>query len=139
MNVSRSITKSVDLCVTPERAWGYLSDLMNWPKWAIVNMKSVRPRLDGWYEMETKQGKGQLRMQANKALGLLDHVWKDPQASWTVPARVVANGEGCTLIMTFFQPPVLSNAEFEAAANDVDKEMSKLKEILESQAGFAAR
>lgn len=139
MKVSRSITKSVDLCVTPERAWGYLSDPINWPKWAIVNMKSVRPRLDGWYEMETRQGKGQLRMQANKALGSLDHIWKDPQASWTVPARVVPNGEGCTFMMTFFQPSVLSDAEFEAAASEVDKEMSKLKEILESQVGAAMR
>lgn len=139
MKVSRSITKSVDLCVTPERAWGYLSDPMNWPKWAVINMKSVRPRLDGWYEMETRQGKGQLRMQTNEALGLLDHVWKDPQASWIVPARVVANGEGCTFVMTFFQPPVLSDAEFETAAREVDKEMSKLKELLESQAGAAMR
>lgn len=139
MKVSRSITKSVDLCVTPERAWGYLSDPMNWPKWAVLNMKSVRPRLDGWYEMETRQGKGQLRMQANKPLGLLDHVWKDPQASWVVPARVVANGEGCTFIMTFFQPPVFSDADFEVAVNEVDKEMTTLKEILESQAGVAVR
>lgn len=132
MKVSRSITKSVDLSVAPERAFAYLSDPMNWPRWAVVNMKSVRPRIDGWYETETRQGKGQLKMLANKALGLLDHVWKDPQASWTVPARVVPNSEGCTLMMTFFQPPVLDDAAFEAAAQEVEKELNKLKEILEA-------
>ena len=132
MKVSRSITKSVDLEVAPDRAFAYLSDPMNWPRWATVNMKSVRPRLDGWYEMETRQGKGQLKMKANKSLGLLDHVWKDAQASWTVPARVVANGEGCTFMMTFFQPSVLDDAAFDVAAKDVDRELNKLKEILEA-------
>ena len=132
MKVSRSITKSIDLRVGPDRAFAYLSDPMNWPKWAIVNMKSVRPRLDGWYETETRQGRGQLRMLANKPLGLLDHAWKDPQASWTVPARLVANGEGCTFMMTFFQPSAMDDAEFDAASQEIERELGKLKEILEA-------
>lgn len=132
MSVRRSITKSVDLRVSQGRAFEYLSDPMNWPKWAVVNMKSVRPRIDGWYETETRQGNGQLKMMASKSHGLLDHMWKDPHASWTVPARVVANGEGCTFMMTFFQPPVMDEATFEAAALEVGKELSRLKEILES-------
>lgn len=132
MKVTRSITKSIDLRVAPDLAYAYLSDLMNWPKWAIVNMRSVRPRLDGWYETETRQGRGQLKLQANKQFGLLDHIWKDPQASWTVPARLVANGEGCTFMMTFFQPPAMDDAAFDAASQEVEKELSKLKEILES-------
>lgn len=129
--ISRSITKSVDLHTTPGRAFDFLSDPTNWPKWAIVNMKSVRPGADGWYETETRQEKGQLKMLANKTLGLLDHVWKDPQASWTVPARVVPNGEGCTFMMTFLQPPVMNDAVFDAASREVDVELNKLKELLE--------
>jgi hypothetical protein len=131
MKVSRSITKSIDLRVGPDRAFAYLSDLVNWPKWAIVNMKSVRPRLDGWYEIETRQGRGQLKMLANKQFGLLDHIWKDPQASWTVPARLFANGDGCTFVMTFFQPAVMDDAAFDAASQEVEKELIRLKEILE--------
>jgi Polyketide cyclase / dehydrase and lipid transport len=131
--ISRSITKSIDLRVTPARAFDFLSDPVNWPKWAIVNMKSVKSGSDGWYETETRQGKGQLKMLSNKALGLLDHAWKDPQASWTVPARVVPNGEGCTFLMTFFQPPVMDDKAFDAASKEVEAELTKLKEILERQ------
>jgi hypothetical protein len=131
--ISRSITKSVDLHVSPERAFEFLSDLENWPKWAIVNMRSVKPTADGWCDTETRQGKGQLKMMANKELGLLDHLWKDPQASWTVPARVVPNGNGSTFLMTFFQPPVLDDSAFDAAAREVDTELNKLKEILEDR------
>lgn len=132
-SISRSITKVVDLRVSPERALDFLSDPENWPKWAIVNMKSVKLATDGWYDTETRQGKGQLKMLSNKALGLLDHVWKDPQASWTVPARVVPNGEGSTFMMTFFQPPALDDKAFDAAAKEVDSELARLKEILEHE------
>jgi uncharacterized protein YndB with AHSA1/START domain len=132
--IRRSITKSVDLRVSPERAFDFISDPENWPKWAIVNMKSVKPATDRWYDTETRQGKGQLKMLSNKSLGLLDHVWKDPQASWTVPARVVPNGDGSTFMMTFFQPPVLDDKEFDVAAQEVDTELAKLKEFLEREA-----
>ncbi|HEV2498308.1 MAG TPA: SRPBCC family protein [Terriglobia bacterium] len=131
--ISRSITKSVDLRVSPERAFDFLNDLENWPKWAVVNMKSVKPATGGWYDTETRQGKGQLKMVSNKSLGLLDHVWKDPQASWTVPARVIPNGDGATFLMTFFQPPVLDDNAFDSASKEVDIELARLKEILEGE------
>lgn len=133
MKIRRSITKSVDLRVDVERAFNFLNDPENWPKWATVNMKSAQPAADGWYDTETRQGKGQLKMLSNKPLGLLDHVWKDPQATWTVPARVVPNGGGSTFLMTFFQPPVLDDRAFEAAAKEVDRELAKLKELLEGE------
>ncbi len=133
--IRRSITKSIDLPVSAERAFDFLNNPENWPKWAIVNLKSAKPAGDGSYDTETRQGKGQLKMLSNKALGLLDHVWKDPQASWTVPARVVPNGEGSTFLMTSFQPPVLDDEAFDAAAREVDTELAKLREILEQQMG----
>ena len=130
-HISRSVTKSIDLRVPPERAFDFLNDPVNWPKWAVVNMKSVQPGAEGWYETVTRQGKGQLKMLSNKGLGLLDHIWKDPQASWTVPARVVPNGGGCTFLMTLFQPPMMDDRAFEAASKEVDAELNKLREILE--------
>ncbi len=129
--ISRSITKSVDLRVRPDRAFDFLNNPVNWPKWAVVNLKSVKPGKNGWYRTLTRQGRGQLKMQSNKALGILDHIWRDSQASWSVPARVVPNGRGCTFLMTFFQPPALDDRSFDAAAREVDIELRKLKEVLE--------
>jgi hypothetical protein len=131
IEIARSITKSVDLRVPPERAYAYLHNLMNWPDWAIVNMKQVKPAKDGWYETVTRYGKGQLKMIGNDS-GLLDHLWKDEQASWTVPARVVPNGGGSTFLMTFFQPPALDDVAFDAAAKEVEVELMQLKNILEA-------
>lgn len=129
--MTRSITKSVDIEVSPQTTFTFLNDPLNWPKWAIVNMKSVTRGKDGWYDTVTRQGNGQLKMASDSTSGILDHIWKDPQASWTVPARVVPNGKGCTFLITFFQPPVLTDAAFDAAAKEVDRELAKLKELLE--------
>ncbi len=134
LKISRSITKSVDLRASAEQVFDFLNNPENWPKWAVVNMKSVEPATGGWYDTETRQGNGQLKMLSNKSLGILDHVWKDPQASWIVPARVVPNGDGSTFMMTFFQPPVLDDKAFDAAAKEVETELAKLKEILEREA-----
>ncbi len=129
--ISRSITRWVDLQVSPERAFEFLRDPLNWPSWAVVNLKSVKPGTGEWYETETRQGRGQLKILAGQPWGLLDHVWKDPQASWTVPARVIPNGGGATFMMTFFQPPVMDVQAFDAASRELDTELNKLKEILE--------
>jgi hypothetical protein len=53
-----------------------------------------------------------------------------------VPLRIVANGDGVTVMMTFFQPPVMTDQQFDQAMNEMDIEMNKLKEILESSAIF---
>ncbi len=71
------------------------------------------------------------RPSSPQRLGILDHVWKDPQATWTVYARVVPNGKGSTVMMTLFQPPVMDDGQFDNAMKEMDVEMLKLKEILQ--------
>ena len=42
------------------------------------------------------------------------------------------NGEGATVMMTLFQPPVMNDAQFDQAMKEMDIEMAKLKEIMEA-------
>lgn len=134
--VSRSAIKSVDIQAPFDRAFGFLANPMNWPRYAVVNLRSVSPGQDGWFKMVTKFGEGEIRVNPVRELGICDHEWRDPQASWTVPARVVANGDGVTVMFTLFQPPVMTDAQFDRAMEDMDVEMNKLREILESSAPF---
>jgi len=129
--VSRSAIKFVDIQAAPEKVFAFLANPMNWPKYAIVNLRSVSPGKDGWFDVVTKFGQGQLKISATKELGIFDHVWKDPQASWQVYSRVVPNGSGATVSMTLFQPPVMDDQMFAHAMKEMDVEMAKLKEILE--------
>ncbi len=129
----RSITKTVCIGCEPQAAFDYLADLGNWPRWAVVNVKSTR-RCDDpdWWDMVTPHGTARLRMRADARHGILGHDLIDPQASWTVPARVIANGGGAEFMITFFQPPGFTDAFFDEQIKRVDTELAKLKELLEA-------
>lgn len=134
--IARSAIKSVDIQTPFENAFGFLANPMNWPLYAVVNLRSVSPGDNGWYKIVSKYGEGEIKLNPVKELGICDHQWRDPQASWTVPLRIVANGDGVTVMMTFFKPPVMTDEQFEQAMSEMDVEMSKLREILESSAAF---
>lgn len=129
--IAKSAIKSIDIEASPEKAYGFLSNPLNWPEYAVVNLRSVKTGENGWFKAVTKFGEGELKINGVKELGVFDHVWKDPQATWQVYSRVVPNGEGCTVMMTLFQPPVMNDQQFGLAMKEMDIEMAKLKEILE--------
>lgn len=130
--IARSAIKSMDIAAAPERIYEFLSDPVNWPQYAVVNLKSVSPGRDGWFKAVTKFGEGEIKVDGVKNLGVFDHIWRDPQATWKVYGRVVPNNEGSTVLMTLFQPPVMNDAQFDHAMKEMDIEMAKLKEIMEA-------
>ncbi|HEY3917195.1 MAG TPA: hypothetical protein VGL83_05355 [Stellaceae bacterium] len=130
---ARSITKTVRIGCEPDAAFAFLANPGNWPKWAIVNVKSISPTSDpDWWDMMTPHGAARLRVRADARHGILDHDFVDPQASWTVPARVVANSGGAEFMITFFQPPGFSDDSFDQQIKLVDIELAQLKKMLES-------
>lgn len=130
---ARSITKSVTIDRPAAEVHAYLADARNWPQWSVVNVIAIEASEDpGWWQMTTPRGAGQLRIRADAETGLLDHDFRDPQAAWTVPARVVANGRGAEFLMTFFQPAVLDDGEFDRQAALIDVELATLQKILEN-------
>jgi len=129
----RSNTKTVRIACAPQVAFDYLADLAGWPRWAIVNVKSISRSNDpDWWNMVTPRGAARLRMRADARHGILDHDFVDAQASWSVPARVIANGSGAEFMITFFQPPGFTDAFFDDQMKLVDVELAKLKELLEA-------
>ncbi|PWI44752.1 SRPBCC family protein [Streptomyces sp. ICBB 8177] len=132
---ARSITKTVSIRRPVAEVFAFLADPANWPTWAVVNVKAIEPTDDpGWWLMTTPHGPARLRLRANAELGLLDHDYVEEQASWEVPARVVANGTGTEFMMTFFQPPAFSDAYFDQQVSLVDTELATLKGLLEQEA-----
>lgn len=130
---ARSITKSVAIDRPPGEVYQYLADARNWPQWSVVNVLAIEATTDpDWWTMTTPRGTGELRIRGDATAGLLDHDFRDPQAAWTVPARIVPNGRGSEFLITFFQPPVLDDDEFDRQAALVDTELATLKDILEN-------
>jgi Polyketide cyclase / dehydrase and lipid transport len=130
--IGYSITKSVSIDAPRDRVFAFLADAANWPKWAIVNVKSVKRADNQWWDMETPAGIARLRIRPSAEFGILDHDFNAPDASWTVPARVVPNGSGCEFMITFFQPPAFTRQFFEEQLALVDKELAQLKSLMES-------
>lgn len=134
----RSVTKAVRIDCTPKVAFDFLADISNWPRWAVVNVLSAHRTADPeWWDMVTPHGPSRLRLRADPRHGVLDHDFEDPTASWSVPARVVANGAGAEFIITFFQPPAFSDEVFDEQVALIDVELDRLKQVLESADAFS--
>ncbi|MFF2194580.1 hypothetical protein [Streptomyces sp. NPDC058157] len=132
---ARSVTKTVGIDRPVAEVFDFLRDPANWPAWAVVNVQAIEPTDDpDWWLMATPHGPARLRIRADAASGLLDHDYVEEQASWQVPARVVANGTGTEFMITFFQPPTFTDAYFDEQTALVDTELTTLKGILESKA-----
>src|SRR5579883_2339289 len=132
--LARAITKQVSIDRDVSSVFAFVANLANWPRFAIVNVKSVSKRPgEDWWDMITPRGAARLRIRPVASLGILDHDFVDPQASWTVPARVVPNGAEAELSMTLFQPPGLTDEECDAQMKLMDVELVRLEEILEAE------
>lgn len=131
MKVSRSIIKYIDIESSYDKVFAYLANVENWPQWAIVNMISSHRNSDGSFCIKTKFGEGKISIRPDISLGILDHTFTDPQASWTVPCRLVKNNKGCTFAITLFQPQNMNDVDFDKATKEMDKELFALKNMAE--------
>jgi hypothetical protein len=132
---TRYLVKSITIDRPAADVHAFLADVTNWPRWAIVNILSVRPSPHhGWWNIDTPQCPAEIRLRADAATGIVDHDFRDPgypDDMATVPARVVANGRGAHVSLTIFQPPGMQDADFDRAMAPVDRELATLKELLE--------
>lgn len=130
--VAKSITKTLDLAVDLKAVFDFIANPLNWPQFAVVNLKSIKPGKENCFQIISKNGPGELIMLSDKKYGILDHVWKDSQASWNVYMRAIPNHQGTTLITTFFQPQQIDSKAFAQSMQEMDLEFAKLRTILES-------
>ena len=71
IKIARSAIKHIDIQAAPEKVFAFLADPMNWPQYAVVNLRSVRPGEDGWFNAVTKFGEGKIKVNGEKKFGIL--------------------------------------------------------------------
>ncbi len=124
--------KSVAIKCTSADAFAFLVEVQNWPRWAVHGVKSVQPGAGGFWEMETPNGAGQLKVEGNAASGVVDTVFVDGQNNrWTVPGRVVDAGGRAVVVMVFTKPASMTDDQFKQGMKLIEEEFSVLKKILE--------
>jgi hypothetical protein len=130
MMASRTI--SVSISASPEQVYEFAGNPANLPKWAPGFVRSIANR-DGQWVAETTIGEVTFHFAQRNAFGVLDHGVTLPSGeSFFNPMRVVANGQGSEVLFTLFQPPPMTDAEFERDAKVVLGDLEKLKAVIEA-------
>ncbi len=125
-HVTVSIARSVD------EVYAFASDGANLPRWAS-GLGETATRAGGEWRIEGPLGSIRVRFAARNPFGVLDHdvVLPDGQTVHN-PMRVVPNGSGSELSFVLFRLPGVSAEKFAADAAWVERDLKRLKALLET-------
>lgn len=126
---ARTISISID------RHWKDVYDAIwrprDFPKWASgLRASSLIPDGERW-KAEGPDGSITIRFTDQNAFGVMDHVVRvgvGPEIY--VPLRIVPNGDGAEVLLTLFRQPGVPDAEFEADAEWVERDLLALKALV---------
>jgi hypothetical protein len=122
---------SVSIGRNAREAYAYLSVPEHFPKWASGLAGSLSKVSGGWVA-QTAEGPMKVRFSEHNALGVLDHwVYPKPGVEIYIPLRVIANGNGCELVLTLFRQPGMTDEKFAADAEWVMRDLGAAKVLLE--------
>jgi uncharacterized protein YndB with AHSA1/START domain len=125
-NVSVSINRA------PQDVYKYAANPENLPKWAAGLAGAEVKRVGNDWIMESPMGKVMVKFAPENSFGVLDHDVTLPSGEINHnPFRVVKNHEGSEIIFTVYRLPRMTDPEFEKDTKSVEKDLLKLKSILE--------
>ena len=118
----------------------FLAEPLNYPTWATGLSTGLAPSTQGsgaapdeWIA-DAPQGNVFIRFSPPNTFGIADHWVRLPDDTVIyVPLRVVRNGAGTTVSLTLFQLPGMDDAQFEADAEWVQRDLVKLKTVVEAE------
>ncbi|MHA6889380.1 SRPBCC family protein [Ralstonia pseudosolanacearum] len=134
------------LTINVERPYGavaaFLAEPLNFPAWAAGLADGMVPGTQGsgaapdeWIG-DAPQGRVFIRFSPPNPFGIADHWVRLPDDTVVyVPLRAMRNGSGTTVAFTLFRLPGMDDAQFEADAQWVQRDLVKLKTVLELAAG----
>jgi hypothetical protein len=129
---SRHVSVAIER--SPDDVYRYTSNLETWPRWAHGLGTSVRKVGDVWVADGATLGEVKIRFAEPNAYRVLDHDVTLPNGQTFHNAfRVIPNGEGSEAIFAVFRRPGVTDKEFAEDYGAVEKDLRKLKAILESE------
>lgn len=124
----------VAIAKSSNHVYDYISNPKNLPQWAEgLAGASVEKSGDVWI-CDSPMGKVQVRFAAKNPFGVVDHDVTLPSGEVNHnPFRVIANGGGSELVFTLFRLPRMTDADFDADAAQIEKDLRRAKQILEDE------
>jgi hypothetical protein len=124
----RHLTMAID--AAPEAVVAVAGDPAQLPRWAAGLSAGIRQQDDGRWVTDSPMGEVEVRFVGPLDAGVLDHDVVFPDGSVTRnPVRVLPNDEGSEVVFTLFQRTGMSDADFEADARQVQKDLDRLASL----------
>jgi polyketide cyclase/dehydrase/lipid transport protein len=121
VSINRSAAQVYEFASIPE----------NLPKWAAGLSGSIK-KLDEDWVAESPMGRVKVKFAEKNQFGVLDHEVTLPSGVKVHnPMRVVPNNDGSELVFSLYRRPNMSDQEFAEDAKSVEKDLAKLKTLLE--------
>jgi hypothetical protein len=122
---------SVSINRSAAHVYEFASNPENLPKWAAGLSGSIRRVKEEWIA-ESPMGTVKVKFAEKNKFGVLDHdVTLSSGVKFYNPMRVFPNNDGSELVFTVYRRPDVSDQEFTADAAAVEKDLAKLKKLLE--------
>jgi hypothetical protein len=133
----RTLTTNIERPL--EAVAAFLAEPLNFPTWASGLAAGLVPGTPGagaapneWVA-EAPQGQAYVRFSPPNPYGIADHWVRLPDDTVVyVPLRAMRNGTGTTVALTLFWLPGMDDAQFEADAEWVQRDLAKLKLVVEA-------
>ncbi|MGV3551972.1 SRPBCC family protein [Rhizobium sp.] len=105
----------------------------NMPQWASGLGAGFEPRGDHWVADGGPIGEVRIDFAPDNAFGFADHDVTLPDGTVIQNAlRVAPNGDGAEVMFTLLRQPSMSDADYEADAAHIRKDLETLKSVLEA-------
>jgi hypothetical protein len=122
---------SISINRSAAQVYEFTSNPENLPKWAAGLSGSIKKVDEDWIA-EAPMGTVKVKFAEKNQFGVLDHDVTLPSGVKVYnPMRVFPNNHGSELVFTLYRRPDVSDQEFAEDAKSVEKDLAKLKTLLE--------
>ena len=122
---------SVSINRSAVQVYEFASNPENLPNWAAGLSDSIKKINEDWVA-EAPMGRVKVKFAEKNKFGVLDHDVTLPSGVKVYnPMRVLPNNDGSELVFTLYRRPDVSDQEFADDAKSVEKDLAKLKTLLE--------
>jgi hypothetical protein len=135
--MAKHISISIDRSAAD--VYEFASNPENLPSWAGGLSGSIKKINDDWIA-EAPMGTVKVKFAEKNKFGILDHdVTLSSGVKFYNPMRVFPNSDGSELVFTLYRHPGMSEQKFAEDAESVEKDLMRLKTLLEKQTPDSSR
>lgn len=121
-------THTMELNASKEKAFAFLAEIENLPKWATLLCRGLKRDARGHWKVTTPEGEIYFRIVADAQTGVIDmHGGPDERQMAYWPARVVERPGGSLFIFTALQYPGVSDEVFKAQCDGLRREFEHIR------------